>query len=134
MCLLPSISDTLFLYKGCLIGDESLYTYPDYDPEFEYWKLEKIKAVAGVYREMYKIDAYVGIASNINISLDTWLDQDALWQETLIQAVGSLVEARNKASREERDHIIKATQEGKPEPAYSSPFSNPSMRPQFQMS
>ena len=99
MCLLPPISYTLFLYKGCLIGDESLYTYPDYDYEFELWKLEKIKAVAGVYRDMYKIDAFVELASNINISLDTWLDQDALWQETLIQAVGSLVDARNKASQ-----------------------------------
>jgi hypothetical protein len=133
MCLLPSISDTLFLYKGCLIGDESLYTYPDYDPEFEYWKLEKIKAVAGVYREMYKIDAYVGIASNINISLDTWLDQDALWQETLIQAVDSLVDARNKASQEQTNKILKASQEGKEQTPYVSPFASSGMRPQFQM-
>jgi hypothetical protein len=133
MCLLPSISDTLFLYKGCLIGDESLYTYPDYDPEFEYWKLEKIKAVAGVYREMYKIDAYVGLASNINISLDTWLDQDALWQETLIQAVDSLVDARNKASQEQTNKILKASQEGKEQTPYVSPFASSGMRPQFQM-
>ena len=133
MCLLPPISDTLFLYRGCLIGDESLYTYPDYDYEFELWKLEKIKAVAGVYRDMYKIDAFVELASNINISLDAWLDQDALWQETLIQAVGSLVDARNKASREERDYIIKATQEGKEQPPSVSNF-NPSMMPKFHMS
>ena len=133
MCLLPPISDTLFIYKGCMIGDESLYTYPDYDPEFEYWKLEKIKAVAGVYREMYKIDAYVGIASNINISLDTWLDQDALWQETLIQAVGSLVDARNKASQEQTNKILKASQEGKEQTPYVSPFASSGMRPQFQM-
>ena len=133
MCLLPPISDTLFIYKGCLIGDESLYTYPDYDPEFEYWKLEKIKAVAGVYREMYKIDAYVGIASNINISLDTWLDQDALWQETLIQAVDSLVDARNKASQEQTNKILKASQEGKEQTPYVSPFASSGMRPQFQM-
>ena len=133
MCLLPPISDTLFIYKGCLIGDESLYTYPDYDYEFEYWKLEKIKAVAGVYREMYKIDAYVGIASNINISLDTWLDQDALWQETLIQAVGSLVDARNKASQEQTNKILKASQEGKEQTPYVSPFASSGMRPQFQM-
>jgi len=133
MCLLPPISDTLFIYKGCLIGDESLYTYPDYDYEFEYWKLEKVKAVAGVYREMYKIDAYVGIASNINISLDTWLDQDALWQETLIQAVGSLVDARNKASQEQTNKILKASQEGKEQTPYVSPFASSGMRPQFQM-
>jgi hypothetical protein len=133
MCLLPPISDTLFIYKGCLIGDESLYTYPDYDYEFEYWKLEKIKAVAGVYREMYKIDAYVGIASNINISLDTWLDQDALWQETLIQAVDSLVDARNKASQEQTNKILKASQEGKEQTPYVSPFASSGMRPQFQM-
>jgi hypothetical protein len=110
-----------------------LYTYPDYDPEFEYWKLEKIKAVAGVYREMYKIDAYVGIASNINISLDTWLDQDALWQETLIQAVDSLVDARNKASQEQTNKILKASQEGKEQTPYVSPFASSGMRPQFQM-
>ena len=133
MCLLPPISDTLFIYKGCLIGDESLYTYPDYDYEFEYWKLEKIKAVAGVYIEMYKIDAYVGIASNINISLDTWLDQDALWQETLIQAVDSLVDARNKASQEQTNKILKASQEGKEQTPYVSPFASSGMRPQFQM-
>ena len=133
MCLLPPISYTLFLYKGCLIGDESLYTYPDYDYEFELWKLEKIKAVAGVYRDMYKIDAFVELASNINISLDTWLDQDALWQETLIQAVGSLVDARNKASQEQTNKILKASQEGKEQTPYVSPFASSGMRPQFQM-
>lgn len=134
MCLLPTLSDTLFLYKGCLIGDESLYTYPDYDPEFEYWKLEKFKAVAGVYRDMYKIDAYVGVASNIHISLDDWLDHDVIWQETLIQAVGSLVDARNKASQEQTDKILKASQEGKEQTPYVSPFASSGMRPQFQMS
>jgi hypothetical protein len=134
MCLLPPISDTLFLYKGCLIGDESLYTYPDYDLEFEYWKLEKVKAVASVYREMYKIDAYVGLASNIHISLDDWLDHDVIWQETLVQAVGSLVDARNKASQEQTDKILKASQEGKEQTSYVSPFASSGMRPQFQMS
>lgn len=134
MCLLPPISDTLFLYKGCLIGDESLYTYPDYDPDFEYWKLHQFKGVAKIYRDMYKIDAYVGVASNIHISLNDWLEHDIIWQETLTQAVGSLVDARNKASQEQTDKILKASQEGKEQAPYVSPLANSGMMPKFYMS
>lgn len=82
---------------------------------------------------MYKIDAYVGLASNIHISLDDWLEHDVIWQETLIQAVGSLVDARNKASQEQTDKILKASQEGKEQTPYVSPFASSGMRPQFQM-
>lgn len=134
MCLLPPISDTLFLYRGCLIGDESLYTYPDYDYEFEFWKLHQFKGVAEVYREIYKIDAYVGVASNIHISLDDWLDHDIIWQEALIQSVGNLVDARNKASQEQTDKILKASQESREQAPYVSPFASSGTRPQFHMS
>lgn len=123
------------MFRGCLLGREAIYTYPAYDFEFEYWKLQKVKAVAGVYREKFNIDAYVGVASNIQISLEEWLDHDDYWQETLIQAVGGLVEARNKASQEQTEKILKATQgASKEEPVYISPFNNPASRPTFQMS
>jgi len=66
------------------------------------------------------------------MDLDKWLTKDIYWQEAIYQAVSSVIEARNKKEKEEKDSLMKQISGNQESAPYVSPFATVP-KPTFQM-
>ena len=115
-----------------MLGNEALFTFSAYDPEFEYLKYQKLQAVGNYFREEAKLDKWVDVANQTGMSIFDWISLDNYWQEAAYQAVKNKVDIMNKKSQEESEKMMRQINDNNEKAPYSSPF-NSIAKPTFQL-